>query len=414
MASVIVSLFLLLALIHVYHNGRIQPHSLFLSGAIIAIAVVFVNYYLFIYGPSAFWLAFFFGHFTSLHLLVGPFLFFYVRGVLSDRRRILRTDLLHFVPSLLDLLSRIPYFRVPWETKLRMAGEMIRDVGRLHDFIGYFYPPPSVALTLRLLSMIGYTIFCLWMVGRFVRMRPSGKHDFALETGPVVRFLKYLLGVCLVAELSFFILQLTFFGSRDVTAGQIMSNPLMLLTFLGIVSIPVIILLYPEVLYGIPRRLQRMDHADEAVAPTTDGVELKHRASSNGGTGHEALNNTERMERFRELARRIEQTLTEQKPYLNPDFSLDDLSRLMDVPKHHIYYCLNEVLRKKFTQLRAEYRIRHALHLMEEGQTREKTLEAIGMESGFATRGTFISTFRELTGMTPGDYQRTVEAGEIG
>lgn len=98
-------MFLVLALIHLYHNWKIQPHSLYLTGAMAAMAVYFANHYLFIYGPSAFWLAFTYAHMTPIHLLLGPFLFFYVRGVLTDRHRVSRRDLLHFVPALLKQRS---------------------------------------------------------------------------------------------------------------------------------------------------------------------------------------------------------------------------------------------------------------------------------------------------------------------
>jgi AraC-like DNA-binding protein len=104
--------------------------------------------------------------------------------------------------------------------------------------------------------------------------------------------------------------------------------------------------------------------------------------------------------------------MDEQQPYLHPDFSLDDLARLMDVPKHHLYYCFNHILHRKFTQVRAAYRVRHACRLIEAGQTQEKTLEAIGLEAGFSSRSSFIIAFREVTGLLPRAYQQALSAGQ--
>ena len=405
-------MFLVLALIHLYHNWKIQPHSLYLAGAMAAMAVYFANHYLFIYGPSAFWLAFTYAHMTPIHLLLGPFLFFYVRGVLTDRHRVSRRDLLHFVPALLDLVTRIPYFGVPWSTKLWMAQEMIRDPNRLHDFSGYFLLPPSVALPLRLMSMICYTAYCLWMVYRFQVRRMRQLQDPPKTASAVIRFLIHLLSVCLFTEGSFFILQAVFLTSRDLTTGYIVSNPLMFLTFLGIVSIPVIIQLHPQVLYGIPRWREPLHPGGGPVPVSSGHGQMPH------GTRIESDSRTEKpaeaagMERFHDLASRIENTMEDKKPYLEPEFSLDDLSRLMGVPKHHLYYCLNHILKKKFTQLRAEHRIRHALRLIEEGQTQEKTLEAIGIESGFSSRSSFITAFREVTGKLPREYQQSVSSSQ--
>jgi AraC-like DNA-binding protein len=111
--------------------------------------------------------------------------------------------------------------------------------------------------------------------------------------------------------------------------------------------------------------------------------------------------------RFNVLADRIRQTMEEREPYLDPEFTLEDLVQLLGVPKHHVYYCLNTILKVKFTQLRTEYRVLHAKQLIDQGATRDKTLEAIGMEAGFSSRGTFISAFREVTGKTPSDYVKS-------
>lgn len=86
----------------------------------------------------------------------------------------------------------------------------------------------------------------------------------------------------------------------------------------------------------------------------------------------------------------------------------------MDVPKHHLYYCFNQILQKKFTQIRAEYRIGHARRLIDEGQTRDKTLEAIGLESGFTSRSSFIIAFREMTGKLPSAYLEDLQKSRAG
>ncbi len=407
MAIVIAGIFIVLALIHLWHNWRIQPHSLYLSGAIAAIAVVFISYYFFIYGQSVFGLALTFGHFTPIHLLMGPLLLFYVRGVLTDNHRLRRIDGLHFIPAGLDLVFRISFFMVPWATKLWMAGEMIRDPNRLHDFSHFFYPPPTVALTLRLLSMIGYTGSCLWMVRRFQASRPQLRQIPPKAAGTVIRFLTHLLTVCLVAELSFFALQVIFLTQRDLTTGYILSSPLMIMALIGILSIPIIIQLHPEVLYGIPRW---REHPYQVEMPGSASTSSPAKPE----TDDMPADAFEGKDRFQALAFRINEVLTAQQPYLDPEFSLDDLARLMDVPKHHLYYCFNQILQKKFTQIRAQYRIGHARRLIDEGQTHDKTLEAIGLESGFSSRSSFISAFREVTGKLPSEYLDALhKSGEV-
>ena len=132
---------LFLAGLHLYNNWRIQPHSLYLSGALLFITYYFAIHYLFIYGTSAFWLAVLFGHGTPLIYLIGPLLYFYVRGVLNDEHRLKRGDFWHFLPAIFDLFTRIPYYLKPWSFKIWMAGELVKDIRHMHDFADVFFPP---------------------------------------------------------------------------------------------------------------------------------------------------------------------------------------------------------------------------------------------------------------------------------
>lgn len=393
---------LFLAGLHLYNNWRIQPHSLFLSGALIFISFYFVVHYIFIYGISAFWLAVFYGHGTPLHYLIGPLIFFYVRGVLTDHYRLRRRDLWHFLPALLDLIFRIPYFLKPWSFKIWMAGELVQDIRRVHDFVDVFFPSSYFSLPVRVASMIGYTVYSFWML-RYFRRNYSDRTRVPLQSAKTpIRFLQYFLAVCLIAETSIFILLVMFLTDKGMASIQVIQNPLLVISFLGILSIPLIIQLHPEVLYGIPK--WRSELPDTPIPAQEDAVgDPTMDESGMDEPSAEALN------KFRVMAERISVTMENGKLYLQPDFSMEDLARAMDVPKHHLYYCFNHILQKRFTQLRAELRIQYACELIRKGATEKKTLEAIGIESGFSSRSTFILAFRECTGMTPSEFQRSLE-----
>ena len=393
---------LFLAALHLYNNWRIQPHSLFLSGALMFISFYFVVHYLFIYGISAFWLAVFYGHGTPLHYLIGPLIFFYVRGVLTDHYRLRRRDLWHFLPALLDLIFRIPYFLKPWSFKIWMAGELVQDIRRVHDFVDVFFPSSYFSLPVRVASMIGYTVYSLGML-RYFRRNYSDRTRVPLQLAKTpIRFLQYFLAVCLIAETSIFILLVMFLTDKSMASIQVIQNPLLVISFLGILSIPLIIQLHPEVLYGIPKWRSEVRDTPALAQEHAEGHHVADE-SENDEPSAESLN------KFRVMAEQISVTMEKGKLYLQPDFSLEDLARAMDVPKHHLYYCFNHILQKRFTQLRAELRIQYACEQIRKGATEKKTLEAIGIESGFSSRSTFIMAFRECTGMTPSEFQRSLE-----
>jgi hypothetical protein len=68
-----------------------------------------IAHYFVLYGKSPFWLAIFYNHFTPLMLLLGPLLFFYVRGTLNDTSILKKSDAFHFIPAVIHLIGIVRY-----------------------------------------------------------------------------------------------------------------------------------------------------------------------------------------------------------------------------------------------------------------------------------------------------------------
>ena len=392
-----------LAVVQFYYNWRVQPVSIFLSFSLVVIVVMSLTHYFFCYGTSKFWLAVFFNHFTPLYLLLGPLLFFYVRGTLNDRKGLVRSDLWHFLPFLFALMVILPYLFTPWSYKLMVADEIIRDYRNISDIPRLIDHPPVVNFLVRNVSAFGYTIYCIWMVFRFERHYPTGQRIPMWHARFALRFMKLLLFVCLFAELMFTALYGMYFADTSLTAIQLASNPLMSVLLLGLSAIPVVIIFNPEVLYGIPRMTRAVSYV-----PVEPAVQEMASAALSEASPTAVSVSPEVEDRFQVLADRILRLMEERKPYLDPDFSIEDLVRLLEVPRHHLYYCFNSILNIRFTRLRAEYRVRHVQQLIRDGQTETKTLDAIGIESGFASSASFRAVFKEVTGMSPREFQQSL------
>ena len=63
---------------------------------------------------------------------------------------------------------------------------------------------------------------------------------------------------------------------------------------------------------------------------------------------------------------------------------------------------------KNFNQFINDYRIREACQLFERGIHHEKTIEGIALTVGFNNRATFISAFKNYTGVTPSFYIKSL------
>ena len=154
--------------------------------------------------------------------------------------------------------------------------------------------------------------------------------------------------------------------------------------------LPMSLLLFPQILYGVPviEKPINRDTSTETSLPIKNISESQNK-NVNG---------------FKDLSDKILAYFENEKPYLKQNFSLTDLAAALNVPQHHISYCFSDFLETNFTKLRATKRIEYAQHLLQKGITKEYSIEKIAELSGFSSRSTFFSTFKEYSGMTPTEY----------
>ena len=401
MTPFIAIMILILTVVLLYHNGRFQTISSNLGFSMVVISILMLSHYYFTFGTSRFWLAVFFRHSFPVYFLLGPSLYFFVRGVLTDRPGIRYRDFWHFLPSILAVVVIFPYIFKPWSFKLQVADDILRDYRVITRVPFLFEYLPIVNFVLRNMSILGYIIYSLLWIHRFDRHYPDRLRIPHWDARKVLRFMRLLLGICLFGTLALIPPYFGFHTDASITSLQFAAHPTMYF-FTGILAfIPLIILFNPEVLYGIPKvSAQTVREASVPAGWLEDEKEPEDGIHQRG----------EGEARFRELADRIMVHMGDQKPYLDPDFTIEDLAGQLEVPKHHVYYCFNSILKARFTLMRSEFRIRYAQHLIRDGASSSKTLVSIGFESGFSSSASFRSVFKEFTGMSPREYQRSQQA----
>lgn len=105
-----------------------------------------------------------------------------------------------------------------------------------------------------------------------------------------------------------------------------------------------------------------------------------------------------------DMAETIMQFIKNEQPYLNTKFNISNLSEKLAIPKHHIYYCFSNIIHKKFTEVRTEYRIEYAKNLLLGEEINHLSMEGIWTKSGFASKTIFFTSFKEKTGITPIEF----------
>jgi TolB-like protein/AraC-like DNA-binding protein/thioredoxin-like negative regulator of GroEL len=110
---------------------------------------------------------------------------------------------------------------------------------------------------------------------------------------------------------------------------------------------------------------------------------------------------------------RLIKHITENKPYLNPDLSLRDLARQVDIHPNHLSWILNNSIGKNFNEFINSYRIEEFKSIAKTTENRKLTIEGLAYESGFNSKTVFNTSFRKATGLTPKQFLNQEESSEL-
>jgi len=384
---------IILSVILIITKWRVNKNTIFLSSAILLYSIFAFVHHVILFGKNPFWIAVFFNHLSPLNLLIGPCIFFYVRGTLNDRQSFSFRDFLHLIPAFLFFVGIIPWIFKPFGEKLEVANMLIANPNTLLPIKGNWVFTPESAYIIRTILPIINVFECFRILLRFSPKKAQIRHIPMMQYKLVYRWILILLIAFLISMISYFILSISFIfiDLRDILSKQ---EGLILFTEISFLFINFLILFYPQVLDGMPR------------FKTVHFTENENRVGNLSKNNNSEANSIE--EPFDELAIRIQHYLTESKPYTNPDFSVQDLSKALNVPSNHISYCLHNILKTKFTAIRMKCRIDYAKELIIQGMNNEFTIEALALKSGFTTRSNFYSAFKQETGITPTEFIRTI------
>ncbi len=101
----------------------------------------------------------------------------------------------------------------------------------------------------------------------------------------------------------------------------------------------------------------------------------------------------------------LKKTIETKLLYQDPELNVSSLAEQLDMPAHELSRIINMALKKNFSDLINEYRIRDVVHKMQDPAYDHITLLGIAFESGFNSKTTFNRTFKQMTGKSPVKYK---------
>lgn len=112
-----------------------------------------------------------------------------------------------------------------------------------------------------------------------------------------------------------------------------------------------------------------------------------------------SINNIQR------LYERIEQVMSEEKLYLNPNFDIMVLAEAVNSSRSAVSSCINSITGKPFRQWLSEYRLSLFLQMLRDNP--DESIDVLVMRCGYQDQSTFRRQFKAAYGMTVSEYKKT-------
>jgi AraC-like DNA-binding protein len=100
----------------------------------------------------------------------------------------------------------------------------------------------------------------------------------------------------------------------------------------------------------------------------------------------------------------LERLMNEDKVYQNENLSLNSLAEMLNISGHQLSELINTQFNCGFPKFIREQRVAEAKEMLINEPS--ASVLSVGMATGFKSQSNFYSAFREITGMSPGNFRK--------
>jgi AraC-like DNA-binding protein len=308
--------------------------------------------------------------FPFIAFTYGPMLFMYVRHMTKPGLRFSPWNLLHFIPFAV-------FFAV---------SVIFRDKPIFDDLSGFFVIDRFISLRIvySVCFMLSVTVYSILS---FIMIR---QHQARLKNYVSYTSARMTLDWLKILSISFYTGYVLVFilGGIDILAGLLHFDPYVI----AFILITVFSFAYSFYAIRQPEILNVQTLSAGEDESDHNGQEKYARSGL-------------RDEQAEEYLTRILKYMDDEKPYLDGNLTIDDLSRKTGIPRHYITEVLNEKHGRNFFSFINEYRVKEAISRINDPRYQHYTILAIAFDSGFNSKSTFNTFFKSYTGKTPSEYR---------
>ncbi|WP_144392147.1 AraC family transcriptional regulator [Pleionea sediminis] len=105
--------------------------------------------------------------------------------------------------------------------------------------------------------------------------------------------------------------------------------------------------------------------------------------------------------------KRLEELMQQSRLYQNENLNLSRLAEAMELSSHQLSELINTRFGMNFSQYLRDIRIKEAKELLKNEP--DASILSISMETGFKSQSNFYAAFKDITGMSPGAFRKSVD-----
>ncbi|MNX92103.1 DNA-binding transcriptional regulator AraC [compost metagenome] len=118
--------------------------------------------------------------------------------------------------------------------------------------------------------------------------------------------------------------------------------------------------------------------------------------------------NVENEKTYNEELLKLQQYMEEEKPFLNPSLTIQDVSNDIQIPVRDLSLLINHKLEQHFYDFINSYRIENAKNILKDVTKNKVTILEILYEVGFNSKSSFNTAFKKHTGFTPTNFRKAL------
>jgi AraC-like DNA-binding protein len=341
--------------------NRILAALIFSISIIVSGAVLLTSYYVF-----------YFPHLSRVHhpvvFLAGPLLFLYIEMLTSQKNRLEKKDLLHFLPFLFCFIYLLPYYLQSSAAKLQVLGaEYLAE-----SFGTWYYIRSAIFIT----QFLVYLVLIVLSIVKYSRRTRAQN----LASDRAVLF-----------EIRFFVIASTLLWLGAIVRYALDSGgSTNLLVPLG-ASVMVYAMGY------LKMRRPAMDPAGSGETEESDTVAARKYEKS--------MLTPARSERY---LNKLLQLMETERPYTDGDLTIQKLAQQLAIPLPHLSQTINERLGKSFPDFINSYRVAEAKKKLLDPALKHLSVLGIAEEVGFNSKSSFNAVFKKHTDMTPSEFRNAL------